>query len=69
MASSWTPERRARQSELMKQLKPWERSTGPKSALGKVRSSRNAWQGGVRPQLRELAQVLREQQQWQRDLL
>jgi hypothetical protein len=31
---------------------PWERSTGPRTKLGKGRSSRNAFRGGVRPKLR-----------------
>ena len=31
MANAWTPERKARQSELIRKWKPWERSTGPKS--------------------------------------
>tara|TARA_Y100000780_G_scaffold197352_1_gene187881 strand:+ start:6076 stop:6210 length:135 start_codon:yes stop_codon:yes gene_type:complete len=29
-------------------------------------SSRNAWKGGTRPYLRNLSQVLREQEQWRR---
>lgn len=55
----WTPERRARQSALIREWSPWERSTGPRTAEGKARASRNAWKGGVRQTLRQLAQVLR----------
>lgn len=40
--SAWTPERRARQSEIIRGTRPWRSSTGPKSAGGKRRSSRNA---------------------------
>jgi SAM-dependent methyltransferase len=40
-------------------LKPWERSTGPKTEAGKARSSRNADKGGTRALLREVARVLR----------
>ncbi len=69
MANGWTPERRARQAELIKQWRPWEKSTGPTSKEGKKRSSRNAWKGGVRPDLRELARLLREVEQWRRDQL
>lgn len=69
MANGWTPERRARQAELIRQWRPWEQSTGPTSAEGKTKASRNADKGGVRPLLREMAALLREQQQWQRDLL
>lgn len=40
--SAWTPERRARQAEVIRQTKPWERSTGPRSPEGKAISSQNA---------------------------
>ncbi len=56
--NGWTPERRARQAELIKSWKPWQQSTGPTSAEGKARSSRNAWQGGMRQQLRTLSKDL-----------
>lgn len=69
MANGWAPERRARQAELIKKLKLWEKSTGPNSAEGKVKASRNAYKGGVRPQLREIAKVLKEQEQFLDDLL
>ena len=69
MANGWTPERRARQAELIRQWRPWEQSTGPTSASGKARAARNAWKGGVRPQLRELATLLREQEGWRQELL
>lgn len=58
MANGWTPERRARQSELIRRWRPWSRSTGPRSESGKARASRNAWKGGVRPMLRQLAALL-----------
>ena len=32
----------------MRIWQPWTRSTGPRTAEGKARSSRNAWKGGVR---------------------
>ncbi len=43
MANGWTSERRARQSALIRNWKPWEQSTGPKSEEGKARVSRNAF--------------------------
>jgi len=61
MANGWTPERRARQSELIRQWKPWEQSTGPRTAESKSRVARNAYKGGLRPMLRELARALNEQ--------
>lgn len=42
MANGWTQERRARQAEQILAWRPWERSTGPRTAAGKARSSRNA---------------------------
>ena len=36
--------------------------------MGKLRSSRNAWQGGIRPQLRDFAQLLNEQRQLLKEL-
>ncbi len=59
MANGWTPERRAQQSELIRLWKPWDRSTGPRTLEGKARVSRNAYKGGTRALLRELARLLR----------
>lgn len=58
MATGWTPERRRRQTELIKTWKPWAQSTGPRSLEGKERVSRNAWKGGHREKLRELYVML-----------
>ena len=60
MANGWTPERRARQVEAIKRWRPWEQSTGPRTADGKARVSRNAYKGGIRALLRELARLLRQ---------
>jgi hypothetical protein len=51
-ASGWTPERRNRQRAAIASWKPWEGSTGPKTAAGKAKSSRNADRGGGREKLR-----------------
>ena len=40
--SAWTPERRARQRDIIAQTKPWAKSTGPRTTDGKARSSQNA---------------------------
>lgn len=55
---TWTPERRARQAELIRQWKPWEKSTGPRTPDGKAKAARNAWKGGHWRELRELRRVL-----------
>jgi len=54
MANGWTPERRARQAELIQSWRPWERSSGPQTAIGKSVVSRNAFKGGTRPEMRRL---------------
>ena len=69
MANGWTLERRARQAELIKQWRPWGKSTGPKSDEGKERVARNAWRGGHREQLRELARMVNAKIRTARDTL
>ena len=58
MATAWTPERRARQAELIRQWQPWAKSTGPRSLEGRQRVSRNAWTGGQRAEMRELSKLV-----------
>ena len=40
--AAWTPERRANQTQIIRRVEPWKRSTGPRTAAGKSRSSKNA---------------------------
>ena len=58
MRNGWTPERRARQAELIRTWRPWEQSTGPLTVDGKARTARNGDKGGAwrieRNMLREL---------------
>jgi hypothetical protein len=61
MANGWTSERRARQAALIHTWRPWEKTTGPKTPQGKAKASRNAYKGGTRAILRELARLLQEQ--------
>ena len=61
MSYQRTAEHRRLQSRRIRQWQPWEQSTGPRTAAGKARSSRNAWKGGLRPGLRQLGNALREQ--------
>ena len=57
---TWTPEQRARQSALLRRLKPWTRSTGPRTAAGKEKSRMNALRLGFRSaQMKEFNAILR----------
>lgn len=59
--NGWTLERRKRQAEMIRQWRPWEKSTGPRTESGKQASARRGYKGEVRAMLRELRQALREQ--------
>jgi len=65
MATTWTPERRARQAALIRTWKPWARASGPRTPEGKAKASRNATKHGGRSaqtleQLREIRTLLAE---------
>jgi hypothetical protein len=49
------------QSQVIKKYQIWLNSTGAKTAEGKAKSSRNAYKGGIRPMMLQVARVLREQ--------
>ena len=53
-ARKWTLEQRLRQSEAIRRWRPWEASTGAKSAHGKAISSKNATKTGDSVYVREL---------------
>ena len=59
-STGWTQERRARQAEMIKKWKPWEKATGPKTENGKARSSNNAYKGGEWKTQRELTKMLNQ---------
>ena len=63
MSYERTPEHRQLRAQLIRRWRPWERSTGPRTTTGKAKVARNAWKGGVRPMLRNLARALRDQAQ------
>jgi hypothetical protein len=60
-ARHWTPEQRVQQSAKIRQWQPWNNSTGAKTTEGKAIASRNAYKGGTRDLLRDMAKLLREQ--------
>ena len=57
--NGWTAERRARQAELMRRLRPWMRSSGPTSESGKAKSKFNAEVHGGRGRLTSVARLRR----------
>ena len=60
MVTGWNSERRPKQSAAIRQWRPWENSTGPRTADGKRRVSRNAYRGGRRAEFRQLMRQVRE---------
>lgn len=62
MARHWTTAQRQAQRERIKHVKPWEKSTGPRTEVGKAVVSRNAYKGGLRPMQREAMRLIREQE-------
>jgi hypothetical protein len=55
----WTPEERAKQSELIRRHKPWEKSTGPTTPEGKAAACRNGTTHGYYSQeMRDLKAAL-----------
>ena len=68
-ASGWTPERRKKQSEAIRQWKPWNQSTGAKSLEGKAIVSRNAWKGGLVAEIRQISKQLNEAMRMQKGYL
>lgn len=66
---TWTKERRQRQAELIQTWRPWESSTGPRTVGGKAAVSANAYKGGHRQRLRELASLVNKQVRQSKELL
>ena len=53
-----TPEHKELRRQLIQRWKPWEKSTGPKTAEGKKRSAVRGYKGGQREQARAIARVM-----------
>ena len=69
MATKWTPQRRAKQAELINRWRPWEQATGPKSVEGKKKVAADAWTGGHRAQLRKLTNLVNAEVRASRELV
>lgn len=62
---TWSPERRAKQAELIRGTQPWLKSTGPRTEEGKARSASNALKHGFRS--RAFIEHVRNERQLIRD--
>lgn len=70
MANGWTLERRKKQSELIKNWQPWQKSTGAKTVEGKNKVSQNALKHSMRSSYaRELQSALAAQNRQLKELL
>ena len=68
MKHGWTPERRTKQSQLIQNWKPWENSTGPRTAQGRKISSMNALKHGMRSaENREVEKLIAQLARFERE--
>jgi hypothetical protein len=54
---------------MIRSWRPWEHSTGPRTAEGKAACARNAYKGGYRAQLRELVRLVNVEVRSAREVL
>lgn len=70
MARNWFPEERQRQAELIREHRPWEKSTGPRTPEGKQAVKNNGLKHGFRSEdIREVRRLLRAQRDYVRAVL
>jgi hypothetical protein len=54
MTKAWSAERRANQRKAIYRWRPWERSTGPRTEIGKAAAAQNSLKhGGTTVQARQ----------------
>ena len=58
--NGWSEDERKRQSERIRNWRPWERSTGPRTTAGKARTADNALKDESRWILRYLNNQMRK---------
>ena len=68
-ARQWTDEQRQRQREAIQRWKPWAQSTGPRTAEGKAKASRNGDKGGLWAEVRDLSKMANALLKEQREML
>ena len=56
-----TADHRRLMGELIRKWKPWLKSTGPKTTVGKAQICQTAFKGGARQEVKKLRDLLKEQ--------
>ena len=57
----WTTEERLKQSQLIQNWQPWNKSTGARTPEGKKASSMNAFKGGFKSSFRNILKEFKQQ--------
>jgi hypothetical protein len=61
-SNGWTAERRAKQAAAIRNWRPWEQSTGPRTEAGKQKSAQNSLKHGWRSKAASRLRALLRQQ-------